>query len=339
MRSLCLLTLLSVFLAVAMPTTAQMALPGPELPKLSNLAFGWVSMSGVDPTLGMLTSFAPAMIVVQDNGLHTAGEAVVGQFNFGDFNVTSNFESAITSYGPGLLRISHYGYKSNTQEIPGLGLPGILVNTGGDAIEVSYAQHVGKKGTIGVSWVPQDSSRIGLQSDGLNLIRGDTSTNFGARIGGILAVSPSVKLGADFSYQEDTATIRYNPLLFDDGADPDPANWIAVDGDFITRCGTIGGSWQVTPRTLVYGSLQEILATGEDDYRRVATLRWFGVQQNLTKNFAVRANYLGGGGNFSVQWVTKFGIINAAYTHRALLNARDVLGVGNSAFVGYAMGF
>ncbi|MHB9130165.1 MAG: hypothetical protein ACYDBB_03625 [Armatimonadota bacterium] len=338
MRMICSLLLLVLVLVLAGPASTQ-SLSGPELPELGNLAFGWVSMSGTDPTVGMLTSFAPNMIVVKDMGLHSAGEAYGGQFSFGDFHVTSNIETGITSLGPGLVRVAHYGFHSNTAEVPGLGLPGVLAHTDGDAIELSYAQHVGKTGVVGVSLIPMDSTSISLGTSDQTLISGKSTTSYGVRAGGILCVTPTVKLGANFSYQKDSATTRYNPLLFDDGADPDSANWIAIDGDFITRCGTIGGSWQVTPRTLAYASFKEIVASGSNDFHRVSVTRWGGIRHNLTKNFSVRANYLGGSGNFGLQWMTKAGILNVSYTHRALLNARDILGTGNSLFVGYAVGF
>lgn len=72
---LCLVLLTGILLA----TSIQAQVPGPELPKLSNLTFGWVSMSGVDPTLEMLTSFAPTTMALRDAGYRTGGEAVTGR--------------------------------------------------------------------------------------------------------------------------------------------------------------------------------------------------------------------------------------------------------------------
>lgn len=332
------LIVLGAIVCSILPLVAQ----GPDpsvltnLAKFSNLTFGWVSMSGVDPTLPMLTSFAPPMIALRDAGYHTGGEGVMGVLSFGDLDVKSNFQSAMTACGPGIVRISHYAYDSNTAGLSSLqgALPGSVVDTDGDAIELSYAQHIGR-GTLGVSLVPKDSSSAQLTLGGMSMVDAKTETDWGGRVGFIAPVAKQLHLGADFSYQRDAQTGQINTMLM--GA-PAPA-YVPANGSYATRCTSIGMSWQARPSTLAYGSYQFIRATGTTMTPRDAELIWFGVQQDISKRAALRVNYLDGGLNLSMQLRTAIGIANLAYTHKALMNARDILGEGDAAFIALAFGF
>jgi hypothetical protein len=329
MRSYILNLTLPGLLALASFAGAQA--PGPDLAKMSNLAFGWVSMSGVDPTLEMLTSFAPNTMALRDAGYRSGGEAVSGQLTFGDLEVASNFGSAMAAVGPGVLRICQYKYDSNLANIAGL--PGMPARTGGEAIELSYAQHVGEHTTVGVSLVPQDSSSVNMVLGGINMVESRSETEFGARAGAVVDLPHDVKVGANYSYQRDSGTTRLNPLLT--GA-PD---WIELRGNFITRCSTVGASKKLGEKTTVYTSYQNITATGLSEGSRSADLVWFGVTHNFTKDFAVRANYLDGGGNYSVMWRSPIGIVNLAYTQGALKNAEEILGSGDAVFAALAVAF
>lgn len=324
------LYLFAAVICLCAMTAWTQAPPGPELAKMSNLAFGWVSMSGVDPTLEMLTSFAPATMALRDAGYRTGGEAVAGRFTFGDLSVDSTFQSAMTSLGPGVLRLCHYAYSSNTAAI--YGIPGMLGQTEGDAVEISYAQHVGKA-TLGFSLIPKDSSSVTLSNQGMTLVESESTTDYGLRGGAILRLNDHVRLGYEYSYQEDSGKTSLSPLLT--GA---PV-WLDSEGDFITRCSTLGLSGRIGPKTMAYASYQEILATGSTLDRRLAKQRWAGVQHNFTDNFALRANYLEGGQNYSLQYKSPYGLVNLAYTHKALMNARDILGTGDAAFASLALAF
>lgn len=332
--------MLAVILLLAVPTLAQQ-LPGPSLPLQSTTTFGWVAMSGLDPTLTMLSTFAPPILGLKQAGYNTAFEAADGQFSFSGFHVNSNFESAIASLGPGMFRLSHYGFKSNTASLANgasLGIPpGTLVHTLGDSIELSYAQPVGSF-WLGASLVPQDNGDISLSQGGITAVTGSVNEGFGGRIGAVWNAPTRFKLGGDFSYQHATGTTLINPIIINPALAGTP--FIPFSGDFLTRAYTVGASCNLYPKTLVYGSYQDLLSKGSTAAdRKHANMLWFGVQQNLTDNFVVRVNYLNAGQNVSFSWQTKYGIINAAYTHRALTNAADVLGSGNAAFIGYAAAF
>ncbi|MHB0938324.1 MAG: hypothetical protein ACYDCO_11805 [Armatimonadota bacterium] len=316
-------------LALASMAGAQM--PGPDLAELSNVAFGWVSMSGADPTLEMLTSFAPTSMALRDAGYRTGGEAVTGGFQFGDLDVNSTFGSAMTSAGPGLLRICEYKYDSNLANIAGL--PGMPARTDGEAIEISYAQHVGRNTTIGVSLVPQDTSTVTMVMGGQSMVESETKTDYGLRGGAVIRLPGETKVGINYSYQHDKGKTRVSPLLT--GA-PD---WIETEGTFHTRCATVGLSKQVTPKTLVYGAYQNINVSGLSTGTRKSDQVRVGVQHHITDNFAVRANYADGGQNYSIMYKSPIGIVNVAYTSKALYDARDILGTGNAAFVSLAMAF
>ena len=326
------------FLVVCLTMCALMApalaqdLPVQALPKLSNLAFGWVSMSGVDPTLEMLTSFAPASMALRDAGYHTGGEAVFGQFNYSGFQVNSDFQSAMTAVGPGLLRICHYAYNSNTAPLVGIPMPGVLANTDGEAVEVSYAQRVGTT-ILGLSVIPKDSSHAALTAGGHELVDGTSDTDYGVRGGAIVQLPHHLRLGADYSYQKDHSQTELSPAIT--GA-PVP---VQVDGQYLTRCATYGASMKVLPKTQVYGAYQEIIATGGALGSETAEQRWLGVQQDITPTFAVRVNYLEHGMNYSTQWRSPFGLLNIAYTHNALVNAKMIVGDGDAAFVSLAEAF
>lgn len=327
-----LLMSLLVLGLLAAPVLAQ--LPGPDLPKLSNLTFGWVSMSGVDPTLEMLTSFAPTSMALRDAGYHTGGEMVSGRMSFSDLDVNVNFESAMTALGPGLLRLCRYSYESNQATIKGM--PAMPASTSGDSIELSYAQHVGPA-TIGISLVPQDSTDIAMFGGGQKMIDGTLRTDYGARAGAVIRLPHTIRLGVDYSYQKDSGTLSVNPALVNPLLAGNP--WIESKDDFITRCGTIGASIKVRPKTTVYTAYQNILATGKTLGHRNADLVWGGVTQELATGLSVRANYLDGGGNYSVQWRSPIGIVNIAYTHKALMNAHDILGNGDAVFGALALAF
>lgn len=322
----CYVLLLLAFL-LALPHQLFAQAPGPDLPKMSNLAFGWVSMSGLDPNMDMFTAFAPNMLFVKDYGYTSGGEAAVGTFTFGDFEVDSNFNCAMTSLGPGMFRLSHFGFISNNASLANL-MPGVLAKTHGEAIELSYAQRVGNA-AIGLSFIPMDSTNIQLSAPGMTG-SGKSRADYGLRVGTSLPLTETIKFGADYSYQEDHASMT---TTFDGLPDP-----IVLDGEYVTRCGTVGLSYQATPDTLVYSSFQQINADGTG-IDRTATLYWAGVQQQITRDLAVRANYLDGGLNFSATWVSKIGVFNAAYTHKALRNAEDLLGDGDAFFVGMGVAF
>lgn len=316
-------------LALASFAGAQM--PGPDLAKLSNVAFGWVSMSGADPTLDMLTSFAPTAMALRDAGYKTGGEAVTGGFQFGDLDVTSNFGSAMTSAGPGLLRICEYKYDSNLANIAGI--PGMPARTDGQAVEISYSQHAGKNTTVGLSFVPQDTSTVTMVMAGQNMVESETKTDYGLRGGAVIKLPGQTKVGINYSYQHDKGKTRVNPLLT---SAPD---WIETKGTFNTRCATVGLSKQVTPKTLVYGAYQNIAVSGLSAGTRKSDQVRLGVMYNVTKNFAVRANYADGGQNYSIMYQSPIGIVNVAYTSKALYDAQDILGTGNAAFVSLALAF
>ena len=329
-----LLSCLSAML-LTLPAFAQLS--APNLPELSVLTFGWASMSGIDPTLDMFTAFAPTMIGLQDAGYRSGAEAVAGQFAFSGFHVDSNFESAIATAGPGLLRVAHYGYKSNQAALAGeasLGLPpDTLARTNGDAIELSYAQRC-KDVVLGASLVPQDNAGVSLSGPslaqgGIASITGNANEAFGWRVGGTGQLPKNIRIGADYSYQRSTSTALINMV------DPEIPP-IAQSADFINRVSTVGASWRACPNTLLYAAYQDILSTGSNQSRRHATNTWFGVQQNVSPKLVVRANYLSGGQNFSFTWQSPVGLITAAYTHKALTNAQDVLGSGDAFFGGVA---
>ncbi|HEY3376797.1 MAG TPA: hypothetical protein VGL77_04815 [Armatimonadota bacterium] len=324
-KSLLLPVLIAISLMFGVTAGAQSNFSA--LPVLSNLAFGWSSMSGVDPTLNMLTAFAPTMVGLSEAGYRNGVEGVKGRMTFGDLKIDNNFESAITTVGPGLFRLGHYGYNSNTAAIPNLGLPpGVLTHTRGDAIELAYAQTIHNT-TIGLSVVPQDSTSIQAVGGGTTLIAGEAKTDFGGRIGFIQRLPHGVRVGADYSYQKGTATADTLP--------PFPPT--TSSDEYITRAATYGASWQARPDTIVYGSYQNLLATGHTFGSRNANQLWFGTQHDLSKSVAIRLNYLDGGQNYSVQWKTKVGLLNVAYTHKALRNAEEILGSGDALFGALAL--
>ncbi|HOF88759.1 MAG TPA: hypothetical protein PLZ36_11760 [Armatimonadota bacterium] len=332
-----LLLLAAVASLLAAPSVGQLALNA-DTPKLSSLAFGWVSMSGVDPTLDAMASFAPTMLGIREAGYSLGGEVATGTFSFSGFDVDSGWQSAQTNLGPGVLRLVHYRFNSNTAEVAGMqlppivppGTPPLLLNTFGDSVEVSYAQRIGTTG-VGISLVPTDSATISVYQGGATMATGKSKTDYGYRVGAVapLKGAPNVRVGANFSYQKDESTLTPNaahPLVVLSGAVPDTDR-------YITRAYTLGASSRLAPRTTVYGSYQKIFGKG-GSMDREAELIWFGVTQQLSDAVAVRANYLDGGLNVGLSCRTPIGLLIAAYTNKALLNAKDVLGTGDSLFVG-----
>ena len=316
-----MLLVLTLVVGIAVSGNVSAQSPSPSLPIMSDMAFGWVSMSGVDPTLDLLTSFAPTMLCVHDAGYQTGGEYTEGVFTFGKFTVVENFQSVITDVGGGALRISHYGYTSNSAELPGI--PGAKVQTNGDSIDMSYAQRFGKT-TLGVTVIPQDNADIQMNASGL-AITGTAATDIGARLGAVQQLTNKVRVGLEYSYQKDTATLQLPvPLV------PTPTT---LSGHYLVRCGTAGASWQITTSTKTYVAYQRLLGTGPD-FLREGNQTWCGVSQNITKSLSVSANYFGGGQNCFISYRSKYGVFNIAYTHDALNSARDFLGHGNALFAG-----
>lgn len=331
-----ILVMLAVIFMLTVPNFGQAL--NADLPKMSNLAFGWVSMSGVDPTLDALASFAPTMLGLRDAGYNVGSESADGVFTFSEFKLNSSWESALTAVGPGVLRVVHYGFHSNTAPVvgmalpPGLppGTPPLLFQTQGDSIELSYAQRVGPA-SVGLSVVPQDSTFIAMSQGGASAATGKTDTDYGYRLGVMtpLERKHDLRLGANFSYQKDNSSLTTNPLhplVIAVGAVPQ-------NGSFITHCSTVGLSGKLTSSTSLYGSYQKIYSKG-NSLDRSAELIWFGVTQRVTSTFNVRVNYLEHGLNVGFSLRTPVGMLIAAYTDKALTNAKDVLGSGHDLFVG-----
>ncbi len=318
--------LVIALLLAAMPQALFAQFAPPALPKMSNLAFGWVSMSGTDPTLDMLSNFAPTMLCVQDAGYRMAGEAAQGTFTFGTLDVDADFQSGIAVVGPGTLRISRYAYDSNTAPILGLGMPGVLAQTDGEAIELSYAQRVGST-SLGISIVPKDDAAIALKQGGMEVLSGTSETQFGARFGFVTPVAHNLRVGGDYSYQTHDTSVLLDPALT---GLPVP---VTQQGDYITRASTIGVSYTPIPSTLCYAAFHHLTCTGTG-LDRVADEFRAGVQHSILKNLGVRVSYLGGGMNYGAMWTTRLGLVQVAYTDGALPNAEDVLGDGRAFFVG-----
>jgi hypothetical protein len=306
------------------------------LPKSSNLAFGWVSMSGIDPTLDAPASFAPTMVGLREMGYGMAGEFATGTFTFGKLDVDSGWQSAQANLGPGVVRLVHYNFRSNTEQAAGValpptmpaGTPPLLVHTSGDSIELSYGQRV-KNTYVGVSVIPQDSTDVSVLQGGATVAEGTSKAGYGARAGFVTPVRGSLRVGANYSWQKDSARLTPNPahpLVVMTGVP-------ATRGDYTTRCATAGFSGKPFARTTVYGSYQKIFANG-DFMNRDAENIWFGVAQQLTKTVTVRANYLQKGFNAGFTVRTPIGLLIAAYTDKSLTNAKDVLGSGHALFVG-----
>jgi hypothetical protein len=316
--------LLSILISNAAPPPLD---PG-DLPKLSNLSFGWVSMSGVDPTQDMITQFAPNMVVMKDAGYKTGGEAVFGGFEFGDFHVNGNFQSAITTVGPGLLRICHYGYSSNMAEMQNV--PGIPIQTTGDAIEVSYAQRIDKT-VIGVTLIPIDEATVNATLPplmGSFPVNGTLKEDLGVRIGAIQEISDKWKIGTDVSYQADSSTVTVGPLP-------------VIKNKYQTWTGTAGTSYKLNKRTKVYYSWQKLKVIGGNLKSASSTTKvneFYGISQQIGDKVTVSANYLTGSPNAIVSWQSPIGIFTASYTHHALLNAKSFLGTGHSLYCGLAVG-
>jgi hypothetical protein len=315
--------LLALLLCSVVASAQQPTLPPVSLAKTSNLAFGWISMSGIDPTFDMFTSFAPTMLCVKDAGFTTGVEHLMGAFTFGDFQVNSNFQSVITDLGPGAIRISHYGYDSNASVLPAFG-PGMTLQTSGDSIDVSYAKRIGAT-AVGVTLIPKDSTNVNLSVGNGITMPGESTTDYGARLGMLTPVCKTINVGADYSYQKDSSTLQVAPTTI-------------LSGDYLTRCGTVGASWQATPKTLLDVASQRVLAkgTGLDE---TINLLWFGVTRQLSKHLTARANYYGGGHNVSAAWRTKYGMFIVSYTDHAIESSSQSLGSGHSLFAGVDLAF
>ncbi len=348
---------------------AQLTLD-PSLPKLTDVAFGWVSSSGVDPTLPLVNGFAPTMLSLQDAGYGTGSEIDYGAFSFDKLQVNVDAEVGLTKIGPGMLRVTRFGYMSNNAALPSfpdfLKQFGAIANTDGDSYELSYAQSIGST-DLGISVIPKDVSNISIALPGglslpkgtplpgggvmpvdyalpkdAELVSGNMETDYGVRIGGVQHLPFGVKLGADYSYQRDRSFLQTDPLI--DMMMPG----IPKESHNITRCGTVGASWQALPDTLLYVSLQDVDTTSDQGYIRKADLTWYGVQQGIgkkmlaklntvdhgfTKNLMVRANSLDSGLNLMGTWVTGAGAFTVSYTNSAVRSAKSELGQG-SALIG-----
>ncbi len=289
-RSLCILgmTLLLSFALDATPV------PAPTLPVLSAVTFGWVSMSGIDPTSTAFSYFAPTMQGVTNAGYHYGFEGADGQFDFSGFHVDSNFESALMSLGSGTVRISRFAFQSNVGALvngAALGIPaGALTKTRGEAYEVAYAQDFGCI-TLGASVVPEDNADIRLSEGGTSLITGNVQNKFGGRFGTIVHLGKALRVGADYSYQDDRGNVLLNPILV-----PGVAGWVPQSDDFLVRAGTVGAGWKVFPGTMLAFSYQYLLVKeDESTFRDHTYQQCASVQQNLTKNFTGQVVYISGG--------------------------------------------
>lgn len=331
--------LAAAFVLLAIPTFGQAL--NADLPKMSNMAFGWVSMSGVDPSLDALASFAPTMLALRENGYGVGSEEATGTFSFGGFDVDSGWESGLVTLGPGVFRVAHYDFKSNTAQVAGIALPPVvppgtpplLVQTEGESLELSYAQRIGRTG-YGISIIPADSTYVAIQEAGFPVASGKSKTDFGYRLGFVTPIETrhQVRLGVNYSYQKDHATLTPNPLhplIIALGGVPQTTD------TYRTQCYTVGASGKLFPRTQLYGAYQKIIGKGSlMGFDRDSEQIWFGVNQSLTDILNLRVNYLQKGLNVGLTCRTPIGLLIAAYTNKALVNANDILGKGDALFVG-----
>ncbi len=332
-------SLLLAALLLAIPIFGQATLNA-DLPKMSNLAFGWVAMSGVDPSLDALASFAPTMLGLRDAGYGIGSEVATGTFSFGDFDVDSGWESGLINLGPGVFRVAHYDFRSNTAQVAGIalppgmppGTPPLLAQTDGESLELSYAQRIGKT-SYGISVIPADSTGITILQGGFPVATGKSKADYGYRLGFVTPVERrhDIRLGVNYSYQKDQATLTPNPLhplVIATGAVP-------TADTYRTQCYTVGASGKLTARTQLYGAYQKIVGKGSAmGFDRDSEQIWFGVNQSLTSILNLRVNYLQKGINVGLTCRTPVGLLIAAYTNKALVNANDVLGKGDALFVG-----
>jgi hypothetical protein len=338
---------------------AQIALD-PSLPKLTNVTFGWVSASGVDPTLPLVNGFAPTMLALKDAGYTAGTEIDYGVFSFNDLTVNADIVSGLINIGPGTARLSRFSFASNNAPLTIMQTAlnaGVETNTDGEAYELSYAQKVYKYGTqVGVSYIPRDVSTVNILLPANNIqptdtmwAHGEMRTDWGVRVGAVQPLPYNISVGANYSYQMDRSYLNLESALvthMTSGADTAGKQ---MEAQNITRCGTVGASWQALPNTTVYAAIQQIITSSDMGYKRKAELPWFGVQQSIgekwlaklntvdggfTKNIMVRANSLDSGMNLMGTWVTKAGALTVSYTNGAVRSAKSELGHGNALIGG-----
>ena len=312
---------------------------GPDLAQISNTGFGWAAMSGGNPAVGSLSEFASNMLNVIPARDHTGVEYFLNTFSYSDLRVTTNQDTVLQKVGPGAVRISYFRYDSNTahdvnfvrqvsQALPGQPVVGGTVN--GEALELSYAQPVGRRGTtLGVSVTPIDTSNVQLTTPAFgSLTNGQSWTTGGGRVGVLQPLPYRLRFGADYSYQASGAKATFLALT------PQGAATVTEAARYLTRKTDLGLAHQTTPRLLTFIGYSQTLTSGGTlgDFKGDSIS--YGLSYDVTPVVSTKLTSTGNSNTASLSWITPYGEFTLAYSYRPLTNATSYLGDNGSALAG-----
>ncbi len=314
-------------LMISLP--AFSAAPSPTaLNKLGNMAFGWVATSGGEVTGDTCSKYASQNTVLIERGKSEAAEIYQGSFSFNGFNVDTSTQAVLVAVGPGVARISRKSFSSNMHPLEGL--PTLPVKLNGEAYELSYAQRFNNT-SVGVSIIPKDNTALESSVGSTPLIKSWVHSKMGGRVGVTQFLPNGVRLGLNYSYQEHDAKATLYPAFTKQSANVEQTE------KFLQRCVSYGASWQCNPKTTLYFTEWDILDTGSRFKSRESNVTSVGVKYAFTPNLNATVNSHDGSPNFHLNWITRNGIVQFDFTDGAIPTAKDLLGHGQSVFLGFTV--
>ena len=312
---------------------------GPDLAQISNTGFGWAAMSGGNPAVDSLSEYASNMLNVIPARDHTGVEYFLNGINYSDLRVTTNQDTVLQKVGPGALRIGYFRYDSNAahevnfvrqvaQALPGQ--PVVSGTVDGEALELSYAQPVGRRGTtLGISVIPIDTSNVRLTTPAFGSLTNGQSWTTGGLRGGVLQQLPyRLRFGADYSYQASGAKATVLALTSQGPAIETQSS------RYLTRKTDLGLAQQTTPQLLTFVGYCHTITSGGTLGDFTGDSLSYGLQYDITPVVSTKLSSTGSSDTASLSWTTRYGEYTLAYSYRPLPNAGSYLGNNGSALAG-----
>lgn len=308
---------------------------GPNVPMLGKAGFSVMGTATPEVALPATFTFNPAALGAASTAYQVkyGGELDLGRYTFREGpDITLDIENFFFPVKGGLIRLSRYGVRSNTQEAKAMpGLDAKLQD--GEAFEISWGQRITPQLHVGLAIVPKDKVETVLSSGGFVLAQGDAKSEFEWRVGIHYKPSEMLSAGVVYAWEKDSSKIVLSPLLT---GMPDAVEMSGKYRNIITIAGV---AFQPLKGTVLLGNLENYRLAGPSIDERT-NIFFYGIQQFFTKSgsyitigssqrgFFVSGNYT----------LNKFSL-GFSYSPRANRRLEEYLGRSKGGYMWVALNF
>jgi hypothetical protein len=304
-----------------------------SVPMLGKGGFSLMGTATPDAALPATISFNPAALAAAATFFQVKHGV---EFDWGRYvfregpNVNLNVQHFFFPVKRGLMRLSRYGVRSNSEEARVLpGVEGRLRD--GEAYEISWGYLVCPTWHVGLALVPYDKVETVLKSDGVLLAHGEGKSNFEWRAGAHYQPNKKFGAGVVYAWEKDRSEITLLPALT--GA-PAP---MQLSGRYRNIITLFGATYQPREGTVIFGNVEKYRLAGPAIDERLNIL-FYGITQFLTKDGSyVSIGSLQRGFFISGSYTYGKWIIGFSYSPRSNRRLEEFLGrsKGGLVWVGY----